>query len=92
MKGVIPTPDIDKIFHPTPDIEAKKCPTLTLKIHPDTRHPPSKRRKMQKTFPKWEPKSFVALTQFVIWNSPYQKMFAPSLQLFNPTYFTLYVC
>ena len=26
MKGVIPTPDIAKIFHPTPDIEGKKCP------------------------------------------------------------------
>ncbi len=49
MKGVIPTPDIVKIFHPTPDIQAKKCPTPTLKIHPDTRHPPSKRWKMQKT-------------------------------------------
>ncbi len=30
MKGVIPTPDIAKIFHPTPDIKAKKMP--------DTRH------------------------------------------------------
>ena len=45
MKGVIRTPDIAKIFHPTPDIKAKKCPTPTLKIHPDTRHPPSKRWK-----------------------------------------------
>ncbi len=43
MKGVILTPDIVKIFHPTPDIQAKKCPTPTLKIHPDTRHPSSKR-------------------------------------------------
>ena len=51
MKGVIPTPDIVKIFHLTPDIQAKKCPTPTLKIHPDTRHPPSKRWKMQKLFP-----------------------------------------
>ncbi len=24
MKGVIPTPNIAKIFHPTPDIQAKK--------------------------------------------------------------------
>ncbi len=45
MKGVILTPDIAKIFHPTPDIQAKKCPTPTLKIHPDTQHPPCKRRK-----------------------------------------------
>ena len=48
MKGVIPTPDIAKIFHPTPDIEAKKFPTLRLKIHPNTRHPPSKRQKKTK--------------------------------------------
>ena len=33
MKGVIPTPDIAKIFHPTPDIKAKKCLTPTLKIY-----------------------------------------------------------
>ncbi len=32
MKGVILTPDIAKIFHPTPDIKAKKCPTPTLVI------------------------------------------------------------
>ena len=45
MKGVIPTLDNAKIFHPTPDIKAKKCPTPTFKFHPGTRHPPSKRRK-----------------------------------------------
>ncbi len=50
MKGVIPTPVIAKIFHPTPDIQAKKCPTPTLKIPPDTRHPPSKRWKNAKNF------------------------------------------
>ena len=48
MKGVIPTPDIAKMFHPTLDIKAKKCPTPTFKIHPDTRHPPSKRQKKYK--------------------------------------------
>ncbi len=92
MKGVIPTPDIAKNFHPTPDIKAKKCPTPTLKIHPDTRHPPSKRRKMQTTFPKWEPKSFVPLVQFLIWNSHYPTIFTPAAQNFSLTYFTLYVC
>ncbi len=46
MKEVILTPDIAKIFHPTPDIEAKKCLKPTLKIHPNTRQPPSKRWKM----------------------------------------------
>ena len=30
MKGVIPTPDIAKIFHPTPDIEGKKCQTADI--------------------------------------------------------------
>ncbi len=44
MKGVIPTPDIAKIFHPTPDIEGKKDRHPTFKIYPDTRHPTSKRR------------------------------------------------
>ena len=38
MKGVIPTLDIAKIFHPTPDIKAKKCPRPTLKNQVDTRH------------------------------------------------------
>ncbi len=33
MKGVIPTPDIAKIFHPTPNIQAKKCPTPTQNSH-----------------------------------------------------------
>ena len=33
MKGVIPKPDIAKIFYPTPDIKAKKCPTPTLDTH-----------------------------------------------------------
>ncbi len=39
MKGVIPTPDIAKIFHPTPDIEGKNARHPTFKIYPDTRHP-----------------------------------------------------
>ncbi len=30
MKRVILTPDIGKIFHPTPDIEGKKCPTSDI--------------------------------------------------------------
>ncbi len=40
MKGVIPTPDIAKIFHPTPDINDKKCLTPD---RCDTRHPSSNR-------------------------------------------------
>ncbi len=36
MKGVIQTPDIAKIFHPTPDIRGKKCPTLKIPLTLDT--------------------------------------------------------
>ncbi len=35
MKGVIATPDIAKIFHPTPDIEGKKCPTPDSHLQKD---------------------------------------------------------
>ena len=34
MKGVIPTPYIAKIFHPTPDIEGKKCLTPDIQNLP----------------------------------------------------------
>ena len=37
MKGVILTPDIAKIFHPTPDIKGKKCPTPDIQNL--SRHP-----------------------------------------------------
>ncbi len=34
MKGVIPTPDIAKCFHPIPDIDCKKCPTPDIQNLP----------------------------------------------------------
>ncbi len=34
LKGVIPTPDIAKIFHLTPDIEGEKCPTPDIQNLP----------------------------------------------------------
>ena len=92
MKGVIPTPDIAKKFHPTPDIKAKNARHRHSKFTPTLDTHLSKDGKIQKTFPKWEPKSFVPLAQFFIWNSPYPKMFAPSAQLSPSVYFSLYVC
>ncbi len=47
MKGVILTPDVAKIFHPTPDIEGKKCQTPD--IQKISQHPTPNFKKKSKT-------------------------------------------
>ncbi len=48
MKGVIPTPDIAKIFHPTPDIKAKKM--LDTDTQNSPRHSTPTSQKTEKYF------------------------------------------
>ncbi len=54
MKGVIPTPDIAKIFHPTPDIQAKKMPDTDTQNSPRHSTPTfQKTEKCKKLFPSF---------------------------------------
>ena len=91
MKGIIQTPDIAKVIHPTLDIEGKKCPTPDIQNLP--RHPTSKTVNMVKQLSnytkstldtvifKWTPET----TKYLTSTSDTDPL-SRALQLFNTVF------
>ena len=80
MKGVIPTPDIAKIFHPTPDIKAKNArhrhskfiPTLATHLPKDGEIPNYTKSTLDTVIFKSTPETVKYLTSTLDTDPPFK--------------------